>query len=62
VLTVNYVYYDRVTQEGLDGMIAAIRAGEVPEASRGGVPGEWKEVSRILAGLGAGSAGGAADG
>jgi NADH-quinone oxidoreductase subunit E len=62
VLTVNYVYYDRVTEEGLDDMIAAIRAGEVPEASRGGVPGELKEVSRILAGLGAGSAGGAGDG
>jgi NADH-quinone oxidoreductase subunit E len=62
VLTLNYVYFDRVTEDGLDTMIASIRGGDVPEASRGGVPGDLKEVSRILAGLGAGSPGGAGDG
>lgn len=62
VVTLNYVYYDRVTEDGLDGMIASIRAGEVPEASRGGVPGDLREVSRVLAGLGARSGAGAGDG
>jgi NADH-quinone oxidoreductase subunit E len=50
VLTVNYLYFDRVTEEGLDGLIAAIRAGEVPEAARGGIPGELRQISRVLAG------------
>ena len=32
--------------------IASIREGHVPEAARGGVPGDLKEVSRTLAGIG----------
>ena len=32
-------------------MIEAVRAGRVPEAPRGGVPGELREVSQTLAGL-----------
>jgi NADH-quinone oxidoreductase subunit E len=52
VAAVNYVYFDRVTEERLDALIAGIRAGEVPEASRGGVPGDLREVSATLAGLG----------
>lgn len=52
VAAVNYHYYDRVTEEQLEEMIASIRAGEVPPASRGGVPGELKDVSRTLSGLG----------
>jgi len=52
VLAVNYVYYDKVTADQLESMIGSIRDGNVPEAARGGVPGELKEVSRILAGLG----------
>jgi NADH-quinone oxidoreductase subunit E len=51
VVALNYVFFDGVTEEGLDRMIASVRAGEVPEASRGGVPGELKEISRTLAGL-----------
>jgi NADH-quinone oxidoreductase subunit E len=51
VLAVNYVYYDKVTDEGLEQMIAGIRDGKVPEAARGGVPGELKEISKVLAGL-----------
>lgn len=50
VVTVNYLYFDRVTEEELDRMIASIRGGDVPEASRGGAPGELREVSRVLAG------------
>jgi NADH-quinone oxidoreductase subunit E len=50
VVTVNYLYFDRVTEEGLDRMIASIRDGDVPQASRGGAPGEFREISRVLAG------------
>lgn len=50
VLTVNYVYYDEVTEEQLDRMIESIRAGEVPPAARGGIPGDLREVSLTLAG------------
>jgi NADH-quinone oxidoreductase subunit E len=52
VLALNYVYFDKVTEEQLEQMIASIRDGNVPEAARGGVPGELREVSRILAGAG----------
>jgi NADH-quinone oxidoreductase subunit E len=51
VLAVNYVYYDKVTEERLDQMIASIRDGKVPEAARGGVPGDLKEISNVLAGV-----------
>jgi NADH-quinone oxidoreductase subunit E len=51
VLTVNYLYYDRVTEADVDALVDAIRRGEVPEAARGGVPGEWTEVSATLAGV-----------
>jgi NADH-quinone oxidoreductase subunit E len=52
VAAVNYVFFDKVTEERLEQMIAAIREGNVPEAGRGGVPGDLKEISKILAGLG----------
>jgi NADH-quinone oxidoreductase subunit E len=52
VAAVNYGYFDHVTEARLEAIIAGIRAGEVPEASRGGVPGDLKDVSRMLAGLG----------
>ena len=52
VAALNYYFYDRVTEQQLEEMIGSIRAGEVPPASRGGVPGELKDVSRTLAGLG----------
>jgi NADH-quinone oxidoreductase subunit E len=51
VVTVNYLFFDRVTEDRLQQVIESIRAGEVPEASRGGTPGDLREVSRILAGL-----------
>jgi NADH-quinone oxidoreductase subunit E len=56
VVAVNYLFFDRVTEERLEEMIRSIRAGNVPEASRGGVPGQLKEVSRTLAGLHEGGA------
>jgi len=53
VLTVNYLYYDGVDEQGFDRIVDSIRDGQVPEASRGGVPGDLRTVSRTLAGLGA---------
>ena len=53
VLAVNYLFYDKVTEEQLEQMIESMREGRAPEASRGGVPGELKEVSLTLAGVGA---------
>jgi NADH-quinone oxidoreductase subunit E len=53
VVTVNYLYYDRVDTEAFDRLVDSIRAGTVPEASRGGVPGDLKDVSRTLSGAGA---------
>jgi NADH-quinone oxidoreductase subunit E len=52
VVAINYVYFDRVTEERLDRMIAGIRRGDVPEAARGGIPGDLKAVSKLLAGVG----------
>lgn len=60
VLTLNYVYFDKVTTEQLEQMIQAIREDRVPEAARGGVPGDLKTVSRTLAGIGSLNGGGAA--
>jgi NADH-quinone oxidoreductase subunit E len=54
VLTVNYVYFDRMTEQGLEGLLQGIRSGQVPEAARGGVPGDLMEVSKVLSGGGAG--------
>jgi NADH-quinone oxidoreductase subunit E len=52
VMAINYTYLDEVTEEAFDHIVGRIRAGEVPEAARGGVPGDLKEVSKVLAGLG----------
>jgi NADH-quinone oxidoreductase subunit E len=51
VVALNYVYFDRVSEERLEEMILSIRSGEVPEAARGGAPGDLKEISRVLAGM-----------
>jgi NADH-quinone oxidoreductase subunit E len=50
VVTVNYLYYDHVDPERFDGLVESIRAGDMPEASRGGVPGDLRAVSRTLSG------------
>ena len=53
VLSVNYVYYDATSEAELESMIAAMREGAPPEAPRGaGVPGDLRQVSRTLAGVG----------
>jgi len=52
VVAINYVYFDRVGEEMLVDMIAGVRRGDVPEAARGGVPGDLQAISKLLAGLG----------
>jgi NADH-quinone oxidoreductase subunit E len=62
VAALNYVYFDRVTEERLQEMIDGVRRGDVPEAARGGVPGDLRSVSGVLAGLGAQGGEAGADG
>jgi NADH-quinone oxidoreductase subunit E len=52
VVAVNYVFFDKVTEDGLEAMLDGMRRGEPPPAPRGGVPGELTDISRVLAGLG----------
>jgi NADH-quinone oxidoreductase subunit E len=48
---VNFANHDRVTPDAMRELVAALRAGEVPEPSRGSAVGSFKEASRVLAGL-----------
>jgi NADH-quinone oxidoreductase subunit E len=48
---VNYVNHDRVTPEGVGGLIGSLRAGDVPAPARGPVVRSFKDASRVLAGL-----------
>ena len=52
VVAVNYVFYDRVTPEDLDEMVASLRRDAVPPPPRGTHPGDLRAVSSVLAGLG----------
>lgn len=52
VVQINYCNYDRVDQDGIVRMIDQLRAGEVPEPSRGPKPVDHRATARILAGLG----------
>jgi NADH-quinone oxidoreductase subunit E len=51
VVQVNFANYDRTTPEGIVELIEALRRDEPPAPSRGAFPGEFKQASRILAGL-----------
>ncbi len=51
VVTVNYAYYDRVTPEGMAELLATLRAGGEPAPARGAFPGDFKDASKILAGV-----------
>jgi NADH-quinone oxidoreductase subunit E len=51
VVQINSANHDRVTPERMGEMIAALRAGETPEPSRGSAVATFREASRILAGL-----------
>ena len=48
---INFANHDRGTPDGMRELVAALRAGEVPQPSRGSAVGSFKEASRVLAGL-----------
>jgi NADH-quinone oxidoreductase subunit E len=48
---INFANHDGVTPERMRELVAALRAGEVPEPARGPVVGSFKEAARVLAGL-----------
>ena len=48
---INFANHDRVTPDGMRELVTALRAGEVPQPSRGSAVGSFKEASRVLAGL-----------
>jgi NADH-quinone oxidoreductase subunit E len=52
VLQVNYCNYDRVSLESLKEMVERLRAGDIPEPSRGPKPVDHAATARILSGLG----------
>jgi NADH-quinone oxidoreductase subunit E len=52
VVQVNYCNYDGVSAESLAEMIDRLRAGDVPEPSRGPKPLDHAATARILSGLG----------
>jgi len=63
VVTVNFANYDRMTEAAVAELIQALRRGEEPPPARGPFPGDFRRVSRLLAGVpgaagsGAGTAG-----
>ena len=52
VVQIDFANHDRVTQEGLLEIIDGLRRGETPEPSRGTAARDFRDASRILAGLG----------
>ena len=52
VVQVNFLNYDRVDEQRVAELIESIREGDVPPPSRGETPGDFKDTSRRLAGLG----------
>jgi NADH-quinone oxidoreductase subunit E len=51
VVQVNATNHDLVTTARVEELVAALRAGEVPDPSRGPAVRSFKDASRILAGL-----------
>lgn len=52
VMQVNFANYDNVTREQLVDIVDKLRAGQAPPApSRGPLPKDFKEASRMLAGV-----------
>ena len=51
VVTVDFAYHDGVTPEGVEELISALRRGEPPPPSRGPALRDFRQASRILAGL-----------
>ena len=51
VVQIDFANHDRVTPERMRELVGSLRAGEVPEPSRGEAPADFRGASRILAGL-----------
>ena len=49
---VNYVNYARMSKDRLLELIESLRAGQPLESTQGVTPGDLKQVSRVLAGMG----------
>ena len=48
---IEVVSADRVTPERIVELVEALRAGEIPPPSRGRAPKDFRDASRILAGV-----------
>jgi NADH-quinone oxidoreductase subunit E len=51
VIQIDFANHDRVTPDRVRELVASLRAGEVPEPSKGEAPEDFRDASRILAGL-----------
>jgi NADH-quinone oxidoreductase subunit E len=54
LVQIDFANHDRVTPDRMRELVASLRAGEVPEPTRGEAPEDFRHASRILAGLDAG--------
>ena len=52
VVQVNWLNYDRVSEDGVERLIDGLRSGEAPASVQGSAPEDFKATSRRLAGLG----------
>jgi NADH-quinone oxidoreductase subunit E len=55
LVQVDFANHDRVSEERLVEIIEQLRRGEVPQPSRGDAPRDFRDASRILAGVGGSS-------
>jgi NADH-quinone oxidoreductase subunit E len=62
VLTVNYEFFDHIDPDAAAALVAALRAGERPQPSRGARLCSFQEIALQLAGFGDDRAGAVADG
>ena len=51
VVQVDFANHDRVTAQRMVELVEALRSGRVPEPSRGRAPKDFRDASRILAGV-----------
>jgi len=51
VVQIDFANHDRVTPERMAELLEALRSGQVPEPSRGRAPKDFRDASRILAGV-----------
>jgi NADH-quinone oxidoreductase subunit E len=51
VVQIDFANHDRVTPERMAELLEALRSGQIPEPSRGRAPKDFRDASRILAGV-----------